>query len=575
MVKCILVASHNAWIFFNGLVQEEEYFMILSSHPGVIRRWRVPVLILGSLLLAGFLMPYHAGAQGRASAPYVNQGVLTLVSDGLAADIDPASNESEYGSTVIRNVDETLVRLAGSSLTSFEPDLATRWTSNADQSVWTFYLRHGVRFHDGRCCLTATDVQYSLARSVAANLAGSYMLGRFFTDPFKQITVVDPYTVRVTLHGSQPFFLAAAAQDYNALILDSQALKAHATKSDPYAHNWATRHDLGTGPYMLSQWVPSQQITLKQFPQYWAGWSGPHYGTIILSYIPDATTRRELMERGQAQITFDLTPQDYDAMKTNHKLSVLTPYGTELIYITMTQAGPLASPLARQALSYAFPYDALVQGIYRGYARRAYGPIPSNTLGYNPSMFHYQTDLNKAKALLQQAGVKPGTTLTYTYYPSFPNEQMGRLLQAQLGQIGITLKLQQLDYASWQNVFYGSEPASKRPNLMPYSWWPDYNEPYDMASTLLATSQQAPNGNNGGMYSNKQVDALFNQMQNATIPADVAAAQKLQTITGQVDPPSIWAAEPAQVTVLSANLRGFVFNPVELRTFYFYTMSHS
>jgi peptide/nickel transport system substrate-binding protein len=241
----------------------------------------------------------------------------------------------------------------------------------------------------------------------------------------------------------------------------------------------------------------------------------------------------------------------------------------------MTEGGPLASPYARQALSYAFNYDALIKGVYHGYARRAYGPIPSTVLGYDPHTFHYQTDLAKAKALLQKAGVKPGTVLTYATTPAFPGPQMGLILQAQLAQIGITLKIQQLEEAAFNDLFFGTESLSKRPNLMEYSWWPDYNDPYDMAVTLIASYNAGPNGNNGGFYHNKEVDALLAQMKNADREVIIRDARKLQDITGRLDPPDIWACEPAQATVFASSIQGYIFNPVELRTFYFYEMYRS
>ena len=201
-----------------------------------------------------------------------------------------------------------------------------------------------------------------------------------------------------------------------------------------------------------------------------------------------------MVERGQADIAQTFTPQDYDQLKSNPKVQRhRRPYHRGPVPGHDASAGPLASPYARQALSYAFNYDAYLTAAYRGYAKRAYGPIPSTLLGYDPHMFHYQTDLTKAKALLQKAGVKPGTTLTYAFASGQPNFQIaGEILQAQLAQIGITLKLQALDEAAYSNMFYGTEPASKRPNLMAFGWWPDYNDPYDEAYRWSPRTRPAP-----------------------------------------------------------------------------------
>ena len=535
------------------------------------RRGAQAVAIIVAALVCGQALWGGQRVAAQRAVGFSDMGAVTFTGDGSPADLDPINNQTEYGSTVIRNIEEPLVRLGSPSFDRFVPVLATSWGANADQSVWTFHLRHGVRFHSGRCCLTATDVQYSLGRSVAANLAASYMLARFMANPFKQIKILDPYTVRFDLGRPQPFFINALAQDEYLPILDAQLVEAHAEGKD-YGHAWLSRHDAGTGPYTLQSWTPGQQVVLTRFPAYWGGWAGPHFSKAIMTDVPSAETRRELVERGQADITFDLTPQDLRAMQSNPTLRIVAPYATEIVYMIMTEAGPLASPAARQALSYAFNYDALIKGIYGGYARRSYGPIPSTVLGYDPRAFHYETDLVKAKALLQQAGVVPGTTLTYAYSDIFPNKEMGLILQAQLAQIGVTLVLQELSTAAYNNVLYGNEPASKRPNLLSNSWWPDYNDPYDMANPLVNSAQTPPGGSNGGFYRNKAVDALLARMATDSRSAIVADAATLQDITGRQDPPAIWAAEPAQATVVASALRGFALNPVQLRTFYFYSM---
>lgn len=289
--------------------------------------------------------------------------------------------------------------------------------------------------------------------------------------------------------------------------------------------------------------------------------------------VPERASRRELMERGQADITFDLTPQDDLALQHNPTVKVIAPYGTEVDYIYMSVAGPLASTYARQALSYAMNYDAVINGVFKGFARRAYGCLPSTMLGYNANQFHYQTNLAKAKELLQKAGVKPGTTLTYMDYNSIADE-IGLILQAQLAQIGIVLKIQHVDEATLSGVLYGTAPASKRPNLMNWGWWPDFNDPYDECNILLNSADAGSAGANAGFYHNPTVDGLLNRMKTAGGEELVSLAHQMQQAQA-MDPSAIWTDEPAQVTILAHNLQGYVFNPVKLQTYGFYSMYRS
>lgn len=526
----------------------------------------VAVALFCSLAL---IVPRAVAAQRQAAA-FVDSGTVTFVTDQTATDIDPANNEVAGSDVIARSVSEPLVAPAGSSLTTFKPLLATSWKTNAAKSVWTVYLRRGVKFHTGRCCLNADDVKYSLARTMLAGLVNSFGLARFMTDPMKQIKVVNPYTVEFDLGRPQPLFIDQLSSLYMSEILDSRALKAHATKKDPWAHLWATDHDAGTGPYMIQNWQHGQQITMVRFPAYWGGWSGRHFSKVVVRTVPEAPTRRDLLERGQADVTFDLTPSDNLALSKESQVRVVAPYGTEVQYAFMTEAGPLASPYARQALSYAMNYDAVLNGTLKGFARRAYGCLPDTMLGYDPNQFHYQTNLAKAKELLQKAGIKPGTTLTYMSYTAQENEN-GLILQAQLASLGINLKVQLVTEATLTSIYYGGESPSKRPNLIAFGWWPDFNDPYDECNILLNSKAAGPSGANAGYYHNSTVDSLLNQMKTAGGEQLISLSRRMQAVQAQ-DPAAIWMDEPAQVTVLAKNLRGYVFNPVELQTYDFYSM---
>jgi peptide/nickel transport system substrate-binding protein len=148
----------------------------------------------------------------------------------------------------------------------------------------------------------------------------------------------------------------------------------------------------------------------------------------------------------------------------------------------------------------------------------------------------------------------------------------GLIIQAQLAQLGLTVKLKQLDEATFNGIFYGNEPASRRPNLMPLAWWPDYNDPYDFASPLVASSAAGAAGANAGFYHDSQVDALLARMKNAGPEALINDTRQLLDLTNRQDPAAIWTDEPALVTVLARRVKGYVFNPLGLQTYDSYAL---
>ena len=140
--------------------------------------------------------------------------------------------------------------------------------------------------------------------------------------------------------------------------------------------------------------------------------------------------------------------------------------------------------------------------------------------------------------------------------------------------MGITLKIQYVNASGYAQIVFGSEPAVKRPNMLPVSWYPDYNDPYDEIQPLLEADQAPPGGTNLGLYHNARVDALLKDMKYANRATLIRDAYQLQDITSRVDPPCIWLDEPTAVTILAANLKGVVFNPLGVDLFNFYAMHH-
>jgi peptide/nickel transport system substrate-binding protein len=339
-------------------------------------------------------------------------------------------------------------------------------------------------------------------------------------------------------------------------------------------HTWFQTHEDGTGPYMLQHLVPGQNTTLVKYPGYWGGWAGRHVSKIIVNVVTADATRRELVEKGDADLTETLTPNDLVAMRSNPNLVVSDSYGMTNLALVMTEAGPLKSAPARRAMSYAFDYNGFINGVLKGFGRESQGPLPRTFLGHNFSLPLYRTDLTKAKSLLQQAGVKSGTKLTMWYQSEDETTRNAALImQAQLAQIGIQLKLESHDATSLISEYYGNSPASQRPNMFVWYWYPDYNDPGDWLFPQYDSHEWGSAGANGGYYKNRTVDRLLEaaSKMSQTGPR-IRLYDQVQKIVTWTDPAAVFLADLPESTVYRKTLHGYYLNPVYTATYNYYAM---
>jgi peptide/nickel transport system substrate-binding protein len=152
-------------------------------------------------------------------------------------------------------------------------------------------------------------------------------------------------------------------------IVSPSAVKAHTQKND-LGQAWLASHDAGTGPYMLSQVVSNRSVTLVRFPEYWRGWSGHHVDRIVLTYVPQEQVRRSLIEQGDLDLTLSFSPQTLRDLQKNPQVRVDHTLGVLLQYVDFTVYGPFAKPQARQALAYAFDYNAMNKDFLKGLPSR-------------------------------------------------------------------------------------------------------------------------------------------------------------------------------------------------------------
>jgi peptide/nickel transport system substrate-binding protein len=543
-----------------------------TSRPTSRRR-----LLQGAAALsAASAAPTIASSPQSALAAPTRQaggGTLTIAMNGSPTNLDPHSSYDYRSALAIRGPYETLIALDGTETDQYVGAVAESWSANEDQSVWTFTIRPGVTFQNGDPC-DAEAVRLSFERFLTLGLGPVNVIGRFVADP-AQITAPDSSTVVFDLGSPQPIFESAIASQYGPLILNANLAREYEVDGD-WGSAWAQTNTegLGTGAYRIASFDPGREMVMERYENYWGGWDGSEFETIALRVVEENETRRQLVERGDADIVDNLTPEALAAMEGNADLLIDRSYSTQVLYLMLTEAGPLATPEARQAMNYAFPFDEVVDAVYRGYAKRAIGPVAELCRGFAPGTFQYPTDLEKARELFAAAGVAEGTE--FVLMQEAGDEKLKtatQLLQANLAEIGMTLTIETVDLGTINGVIYGDAPAEERPNLIPSFWWPDYNDAYNHLYPQVSCDSWGSKGANGGFYCNEEVDAGLAAAKDAPDAATYdAALAEVQQVLSETDPSGIYYLQPEWTTVLRSGISGFVFNPIYIGTYDFYRL---
>ncbi len=473
------------------------------------------VLATGALAGAALCAPFGSAlAQGRKDA--VTLG-MTLEPPGL----DPtAGAASSIGEVVLYNVLEPLTKINADG--SVSPLLAESWEVSPDLKTTTFRLRRGVKFQNGEP-FDAAAVKFSFDR------AGSDKSTNKDRRTFAALStqVVDEHTVVVINQDIEPDLLFLLGQA-TAVIVEPKSAAGNATRP------------VGTGPYQLGQWNRGASITLTAWPGYRAA-GGIRIRRAVFRFIPDPAAQVAAVLAGDVDAFPRITPRSTLQFKRDPRFQVVISGSRAKTILAINNARkPLQDVRVRRAIAAAIDRRAVIEGAGDGlgvpigshYVPGAFGYI--DTTGINPY------DPAKARRLLAEAGVKTPLVLAMTLPPTPYARQGGEVIAAQLAQVGITARLQNVEWAQWLSGTYGS----KNYDLTLIS----HVEPFDLGNFAKPDYYWG--------YRSAKFDALYEQIKNATRPADRARllgdAQRLLA----EDSVHAFLYQPQWVSVAQKNLRG-------------------
>lgn len=337
-----------------------------------------------------------------------------------------------------------------------QPLLAQSWDIGADGLTYTFKLRPGVKWHDGQD-FTSADVRYTVMELLKK-------LHPRRRSSFAKVTAVetpDPLTAVLKLSEPAPPMLVALASSY-----ESPMAPRHLYEGTDVAGNPRISKPVGTGPFMFKEWQKGSFIILEKNPNYWDA-GKPHLDGIVFRIINDASARAVALESGKAQIA-GLSPVPLTDMARLEKLPniaiELRGYACMSPCMLMevnTRKPPLNDPRVRQAISYAIDRDRLTRLVWMGYGRPATSPIPSSVTTFHATdVPKYPYDIERAKQLLDQAGLKAGADgkrfkIMHDFVPLGTDYQRtGEFIKQQLGRVGIDVEMRSQDLPTFFRRVY-------------------------------------------------------------------------------------------------------------------------
>ena len=515
---------------------------------------KVLALMLGSMLLFSL-----AGCSQSANAPQTvskqNQTLIVATAADLGT-IDPGVAMDNAAWKISYPAYDRLVNYKGNS-TEVEPSLAKSWDISVDGLMWTFHLRDDVKFADGGS-LDAAAVKFSFDRLMKIKKGPSENF-----PGLENVTVVDPHTVQFKLKTVFPPFLSTLATN-GGDIVNPAVMKNE--KDGDMGQNWLANHTAGSGPYILAEWLPEQSLKLTENPNYWG--VKPKLDTVVIKIIKDPSAQRMALEKGDVDIAENIPVDQLKELKKNPDLVVSESPSLMVDYVYLnTQKPELKNPKVRQAISYAVDYQGIINNVWQGNATQMRGPIPQGLWGYQSDLFQYSRNVEKAKALLQEAGVN-NLTLTLIYSDNKAWwEQDAQIIQNNLAEVGIKVNLQKLAYATQREKIDKGDFE-----LTLGVWSPDFADPY-MFMNYWFDSKNFGLAGNRAFYKNEQVDKLLREAVSINDQAKrIELYKQAQTIIMQ-DAPYVFLVQKNYQLPMRKSVQGFIFNPMLQDMYNFQSMS--
>ncbi len=440
------------------------------------------------------------------AAPKQGGEMIVTYKDDIST-FDPAIGYDWQNWSMIKSLFDGLMDYKPGT-TELIPDLAESYTISSDNLTYTFKLRRGVKFHNGRT-LTAGDIKYSIERSVNPEtqspgqgffwqIAGFEDMVSGDAKELSGITTPDDHTVVIQLSQPDATFLQIVAINF-AFAVPREEVEKYGLD---FGHN-----PVGTGAYKMTEWTLGQRVVFERNKDYFREGS-PFLDKIIFEVGQDPQVALLRLKRGEIDVLGDPIPSANFLQEKNDPANAGMIVEGGLLhtgYITLnTTEAPFDNKLVRQAVNMAINKDRVLR-IVNGRGVVANQPLPPAMPGYDPNYKGYPFDPEKAKQLLADAGYPNGFETELYVMNTDPNPRIAQSFQQDLAAIGIKAAIKSLAQATVIDAGGGGTAPMLWSGGM--AWIADYPDPSNFYGPILGCGSAVPGGWNWAKYCNEEIDA--------------------------------------------------------------------
>ncbi len=524
------------------------------------------------LIAALAALPLVAAPAAFAATPPDTVVIAKQIDDIIS--LDPGEDYELSGVEIATNIYDRLLRYEAEDVTKLVGGVAESWTITPDGKVFTFKLRPNQVFQDG-APLTADDVAFSLQRVVIMDKTPAFLLdqlGWTAANVKDLVKATAPDTLQFTITADlAPSLVLNLMTSIVASVVEKKVAMEHEVNGD-FGNAWLKAHSAASGAYKLVAWKPNESVILDANPKFRLG--APFNRRVIVRHVPETASQLLLLEKGDVDIAFNLSPDQLTTLNGNKDVKVESFPGSDSWYMSMNVAdNRLKNPKVRQALKYLVDYDGMVSSFLKGRFFTHETFLPQGFLGaldYNP----FKLDLAKAKSLLAQAGYPDGFELKMDAPNTSPFTEIAQSVQQTFGEAGIKVSIVPGELKSVIGVY-----RARKHQLLLVSWGPDYFDPHTNADSFARNTDNSdkPATKPLAWRNSWYIPEISKETADAAKELDTAKRVALyEDLQRKVtdEGPFILMFQTAQPIASRANVTGFRAGLTEDITFYRLTAKH-